>query len=375
MIKPNQKLKPAALALVLCAIAACALLAYALRPTPWDAGVQDYAQRVSHVFDAVHLTADVNYASLKYPSRRALAVTLPVSNMSLLDFLRLSQCDLQRLVGERNSALGRVMPASQLAFYSVQFIRLAQSCLTQGLVPTDLIQPLQQAIEQKQQALPSVLWNALIASHEFAQLYSLSNHVNLAGQEHYPQMPSPLTQALEQLQQIAARLLQQAATSTGRAINFKQDMQTFEQTLSVVGASSYAGRLALYNNTLARQLAVTHKQLSAAWQVKPLCQLGSNGQVFIKRGRSDALLHVLHHYYVPQVQGLAVKLLKQSDTFTQKMQALVDTLGVEQSSYDTYWQAVWGAQGARAQLRTQIQSHTLFWQQTLKHCQLSPQRE
>ena len=354
----------------------------------WDAGVQNYAQRAATVFNATHNVPPTHHDALKYPSRRELTLALPASSIGMIDFLRLSQCDLQRLVGLRNSGLGKVMPASQLAFYNVQFINLAQTCLSQNLVPQDLIEPLEQTLTQKRQALPLILWNALFASPEFAKLYSLSDRANPSTNT---QIPSELAGALEQLQKITASLLQQAAISSAteqknkrnaiQDASFTSRQQVFEQALSVIASSSYAGRLALQNSMLSQQLNETYRQLNNAWQAKPLCKKGANGKLLIKRGSKEALQNVLHKYYIPEVQGLAVKLLKQSDALTEQLQALVTLLQSHNSRLDNplnsqpfnhYWQNVWGVNGTSAQLRLEIKNHTEFWQQVLKQCNLSP---
>ncbi|WP_394200607.1 DUF3080 family protein [Marinagarivorans algicola] len=389
MIKPVKTL---ILSLTTAVLAGTVMLALAgCGQTAWDTGLQRYVKRVTHVFKAASVRSTPDYSAYQYPTRRALALPLPATSISLLDFLRLSPCDLQRLVGERNSGLGKVMPASQLVFYTAQFIALAQNCLAKGLVPNDLVASLRQVIEQKQQALPRILWNALVASPEFAQLYSLSDRANPSA---LTQMPSALIGALEQLQQIVSRLLQHSMDCTVtrthegcESQNFERDQHNFEQALSVIGSSSYAGRLMLQSAMLTQQLALTHEQLHSAWQTKPRCWRASNEQLLIKRGSATALMHVLHNDYIPEVQALAVKLLKQSDTFTHKMEALVSTLGIStleistlelsaleasHKAYAAYWQQHWGARGEPAKLKQQIKVHTHFWQSVLKRCHLSP---
>jgi hypothetical protein len=75
--------------------------------------LDNYHYRLSNVFEFEHSDhlAEMNEDALPlYPSRRQLHQPLSPISVNLLEFLRLSRCDLQRLIGERNSSLGKFMP-------------------------------------------------------------------------------------------------------------------------------------------------------------------------------------------------------------------------------------------------------------------------
>ncbi|MFP3442432.1 DUF3080 family protein, partial [Pantoea sp. SIMBA_133] len=63
------------------------------------------------------------------PRRRDRVLTMPELDMGMLDFLSLYGCELQYVVGEKNSVMGRVMQPLNRLRYEIRFIEAARDCL------------------------------------------------------------------------------------------------------------------------------------------------------------------------------------------------------------------------------------------------------
>src|SRR5690606_22489725 len=97
----------------------------------------------------------------------------PESEISMIDFLALFGCELQMVIGERTSGLGRVMHPGTRLEYEVRFLETATVCL-QTLDNKTRRSKLQQAIAAKEAGLSRVIWNATWGTREIEQLFSRS---------------------------------------------------------------------------------------------------------------------------------------------------------------------------------------------------------
>ena len=94
--------------------------------------LKDYADRVQRVTGISISESHSNGPDLlHYPRRRDRLWSKKESNIGLLDFVALADCELQQLVGQRNSGLGAVMPVSQRLLYEHRFIASAPRCIGQ----------------------------------------------------------------------------------------------------------------------------------------------------------------------------------------------------------------------------------------------------
>ncbi|MDX1529503.1 MAG: DUF3080 family protein, partial [Gammaproteobacteria bacterium] len=112
--------------------AACAVLLSAVgcdSATDPEAMLADYVGRVENMTEVEVLDgAGYRAALLAYPERRDRRLPLADVRIGMLDFLVLIQCGLQEIVGERNSALGKVMPVSQQLIYEHRLLVSAREC-------------------------------------------------------------------------------------------------------------------------------------------------------------------------------------------------------------------------------------------------------
>jgi len=303
-----------------------------------------------------------------YPSRRTLQLAVPPLSINLLEFLRLSECELQRHIGQRNSGLGRVMEPTQQFLYDTQFIRLARMCLSSLEESSSSRSLLEQALAHKQQYLSSVVWNATLASQEFSTLFSTS--------------AQPLS-----LVELEAGALQLVNDSANKKANQKidekvevDDSKTFsmlshlESHYQVVGASKWLGRLRLSMQYASQQLALADSLLLSRIKDKPLC--------FNQRVSSQFRIvdNVFHKFYIGETQPYLAKLHQH----THRLFTLVDSLVQLQqppAHFTAFWKSVYDEQGEGVSSDKTIESlsewqnfnaavrqHTRHWQALLEQC-------
>lgn len=351
---------------LVCAVALIASVLAGCFESAWHSGVDEYFERTNRILDV--RSNGVSWSlkqELRYPSRRSMRLPVPELSIGMLDFLRISECELQRLVGERNSALGKVMVDSQLVTYSLRFIELAEECLAAEAVPDDLVQPLNNLVAQRRRAMPSYFWNALLAGPEFERLFSVSSREDPSDES---QLPSTIEVALAQLTGFA-----DATRAVGDIpVQEKVDPKGVEVPLQVLASTKHAGALLLMQSQLADNLIKHHELIERAWREDPVCRT-NNQKLWVKPVDKDALIYVFHRYYIDEVQRKSVNLLRQSDRLVELISGLRSSVGGSSVIFDQYWQKNWiGESSAPARLRRAITEQTRFWQEVLRACELSP---
>jgi hypothetical protein len=65
---------------------------------------------------------------LPYPGRRDRSIPVADMRIGITEFIHLYDCDLFRLINERNSNLGKIMPISRRLVYEITFLDSASDC-------------------------------------------------------------------------------------------------------------------------------------------------------------------------------------------------------------------------------------------------------
>ena len=127
----------------------------------------------------------------RLPRSRNRQLELPELDVGLGDFLSLYGCELQVVIGERTSTLGRVAHPGTRMEYHLRFLEAADACLPK-VDSESRTETLRDAREARAESLPLALWNGIWASDEIASLVSRSGGL----------LPAPAPeQTLEQLTQ------------------------------------------------------------------------------------------------------------------------------------------------------------------------------
>lgn len=221
----------AALLSVILVLTACA-------DDPAEHMLNDYRHRLARSLKQA-LVAPPVVEPAQRPSARDLTLSVSDQRIGLLDFLKLYSCSLGRVVGERNSILGKVAPASLRLFNELDFLRLAPVCVAQLREQgrDTLAQKLAEAHAQKRDELPIALWHATLGGEEYAGLWQVPLQLG-----DYPQgAEAALAQSLAVVDHWAEQWL---------AGHYDYDAPAFEQA-----DSPWAGRLPPACRHLARRTA------------------------------------------------------------------------------------------------------------------------
>lgn len=320
----------------------------------WQAGIDEYHKRISRVLDIDYRAISWQVEPLYFPSRRDLRLAEPELSIGMLDFLKISQCDLQRLIGENNSALAKVQSASQRLFYHLTFIELAESCVASGGVEGELRTVLTSAIAAKKEAIPIYISNAFIGSQEVQGLFRPFGEVSPA---QMTQVPAMLEQALEVVAGVHRGALE---------ARVQQDQsKVYEQALLIIGASQYAGVLVHQHQQLLSALLQMKVQLVE----RDFCVVAGNGAALLSSTKRDALLFILREHYIASVQQTAAYLVRQRKQWFALWQ-VAQSGSAPVPELTNYWQQV---DKLYEQFDELLLWHTQYWQQRLERCQIGLQ--
>ncbi|BES71889.1 DUF3080 domain-containing protein [Marinobacter nanhaiticus D15-8W] len=133
--------------------------------------MDEYVERVARVLEQDVTLSEVPLADL-FPRRRDRRLEMPDLELGMLDFLSLYGCDLQFVVGERNSSLGRVMQPVNILRYELRFIEAAEDCLPELEDDEELHEAVAKARKAKIGSLPIAIWNATWGIEEIEPLFT-----------------------------------------------------------------------------------------------------------------------------------------------------------------------------------------------------------
>ena len=319
--------------------------------------LDEYIERVARVLDLESRTSTLP-AVPHLPQRRERTRELPELDIGILDFLSLYGCELQRLVGEKNSALGKVMQPAQRLQYEIQFIELARECL-----PSITDEPLQEALTEalvvKRKALPLAIWNATWGAPEMAQFFSLSDGS-------LPLQPDTnrITAIERDLHRLNAWVRDSQETPEPEMPDNLSQIHQRWQAVALAGQLTQSARL------LIARLGDVARLIDQRLEGRPLCiRQQPNRQAEIMR-------NVFFNVYVARVQAymasvrrvrdqlrpaLAELALLQADAISEAFEPFLET--VLQDGPGSIW----------ARLDDVTMRHTTRWQNLLEQCGMRPQ--
>jgi hypothetical protein len=326
-------------------------------PKSAEAVFDNYLDRLSNSLDADReddLTASV---LMRYPLNRELMQTTAPTKINLLDFLRLSTCDLQRHIGQRNSSLGLFLEPSQRLIYEYKFIDLGDVCLQTLEVDSELYNLLKESLTIKREQLAIVRWNAVFASDEFSVLFSLSTKpLNV---EEVILEPNELYAALDDIYRY-----------TNAKVMSSEDEFALEQAFSVVVSSKRIGQIRHSLQLSSLFLAGADRLLASRLSTRPLCFNERPNQ------KSDIVQTVFLKYYINEIQPYIAKLHQQSELIFMRVERLSNHLNSDQEmslAFDGFWNGVYVSEDSEWQLfNAAIKQHTINWQQLLTQCGRMP---
>lgn len=291
---------------------------------------------------------------LRYPQKRDLNQLIPPVNINLIDFLRLSSCDLQRHIGQRNSSLGKLMKPSQQLLYEYEFMRLATLCQQQLTEEDELYPILLTAIQEKQSHLAKVQANAVFASDEFKTFFSLS--APALSIDVLQTSPQTLSSALDTLNQFVQHPPKSA--------------ELVEEAYAVIGSSKRLGELRHSMALVKRYLARADILLNYRIDHKPLC-LPQGVQSFSRPFRNpqfEIVNTVFMKFYIGDIQPYLATLHQYAETLFLQIEKLRQQQ-LSPPAFEHFWASVYTNETSEWQQFTQaVKTHTRHWQMLLQQC-------
>jgi Protein of unknown function (DUF3080) len=322
-----------------------------------ESSMENYRYRLGNVFQIELQSHPGSQLLPQYPSRRDLQLPLQPLAVNLLEFLRLSRCELQRLIGERNSSLGRVMADSQKLIYHQRFIALAEKCIRQlrDVKNESLAAKVESARHVKVADTPAAVWNASFASQEFQQLFSVA--------------ASPLT--LLEAQQDAAVLVS-AIETLRRLLKLSSDLSSgeLEAQYAVIGSDKYLGRLLRSQWQLSNELDSLSDQIEQKLAARLICLKSQ------PTAQAKIMQRVFLRFYIGEVQPYISGVYRQSRDVKVLIERLLSEVSIAQPEpFVVYWGLSWeehNTQSVWSRFNISVQRHTRLWQNLLEQCGLRP---
>lgn len=320
--------------------------------------METYLKRLSRVLDVEYNQTPLTSPML-FPRPRDRRVDVPEIDINILDFLSLYGCDLQLVVGERNSILGRLMtPLNQLR-YDLAFIESAQQCLMETATPK-LKASLQHAIEQKRSHLPDTGWNAVWGGEPMAELLTLSKGAHKPGNDagsEQGELIAGLTYTRDKVKQLARSDAKVSLAKLGQI----QHKWTF---------SHKAGQLLNSARLITMRINDATALIEQRLYQKPLCYQSKPNQ------QARRLEGVFFHVYIAQVQPYIAEV---SRSGKQVFSLLNEVAGLQAESmpesFKPYQRQVLDVEnenGVWGEFEQAVERHTKSWQALLNQCGMQP---
>jgi len=319
--------------------------------------MDEYVERVARVLETEPVLSSPEPAE-QIPRRRDRVLSMPELDMGMLDFLSLYGCELQFVVGEKNSVMGRVMQPLNRLRYEVRFIEAARECLPE-VEDDELEEALGEAIESKRQSLPIAVWNATWGVEEVESLFTLAKG-------YYPVAPegdpvSDLALDVEQLNAAAARLLDNNLdVSLDFAGNVHQRWQ----------AEYRAGQLINSARLLVARLEDATGLLRERLNGRPLCL---NGQ---PNNQSDIVRNMFFSVYIGEVQPYMGGIRRARNSLIEPLAELAQMQEeVMPGDFRTWYRhhlSLTAPESLWQELDRAMSDHTQAWQDLLGQCGLRP---
>ena len=329
--------------------------------------MDNYYYRLNNALKTEQMLEPQEIIAVQFPSRRDLRQSTQPIEMGMLDFLRMSSCELQRHVGLRNSSLGKVMADSLLWQYEIKFIQLAYQCLKQLNDEPALAQKLEEAIHTKIRELPKVGWNATFASEEFQSLFSTAtqslsqdelSHSSTLPLGAIEQLSGQIDLGLQQSQQIP---LKPASPSHITSNN------NLEEALQTISHSHYLGQLQHSLNWVTFYLNQSTQLLQYA-EPRKICLSGR------ATPQMQIVINVFNKYYLGEVQPYFSRLYQQALRVRGALEQLKALLPSKEP-YNQYWRTTWSSESDSTWHRFEqaMAQHTESWQQLYAFCKVDVQ--
>lgn len=319
--------------------------------------IDNYQARIGNVLELA--SADLNASLTQYPAQNKRQWPINENKINLLEFLQLKECGLQSLVGQRNSGLGKFMPADQLLVYKHELILGLKKCvtiLTKIKADPEDTQRYKDYIANSESNLSKLFFNATFGSDEFKTLFSSSRNYSVTT------IKQDYSTVLDSLQ-----LIQRVGNEMG-GDTFNTDLYQKTQN-SLIGFNTIGDIIYLINrytdtlNTIALTLenTVQTKPICLDQYTSPKAKVLKN--IFFKFYAYDLQASISSIFEISKILFSEIVVLSQHSNIEipEDFRVYIDeTVNINQQ--DSHWNKFSNA----------INRHTKAWQLLFKQCDMMP---
>ncbi|MGO1502004.1 MAG: DUF3080 domain-containing protein [Marinobacter sp.] len=346
-VRTAQLFVPVVLA---CLLAACNPFSDA-RPM-----MDEYVERVGRVLDVEPVFSAIP-ASARIPRRRNRVLPMPDLELGMLDFLSLYSCELQYVVGEKNSVMGKVMQPLNRLRYEVRFIRTAGDCLN-TVEDDELKDILQQAITSKRESLPIAIWNATWGVEEVEMLFTFAKG----------EYPVEAADPLSDLARDARQLNKAVAALLER--NLDGELGFWGKVHQRWQAEYRAGQLINSAHLVTTRLQGATRLIRQRLENRPLCLNGK------PNNQSDIVQGMFFSIYIGKIQPYLADLRRARTDLIEPLSKLaVMQNDVMPEHFQEWYESTLALKGNKSiwgSLDKAVAAHTKSWQTLLEQCGLRP---
>ncbi|TVP59323.1 MAG: DUF3080 domain-containing protein [Halomonadaceae bacterium] len=336
------------------------LLLAACNPFNQPASMMDeYSERLERVLDEPMVQSPVPTVEAM-PRRRERVLEIPELDMGLVDFLSLYGCELQVVVGERSSSLGRVMHPGTRLEYEVRFISAAERCLP-DIDNERRAEMVQEAADAKVEHLPIAIWNATWGSDELAKLFSRS------------QGALPRDMPYQSLSEASRSVVTMVNILEGlHNGTHPRELEPLHGIYQRWQSDATAGKLLRSAELMAIRLDDAARLIENRLEREPVCR---NGEISRTGEIADGLFNAV---YLEEVQPYMADLQRARFELLPPLQTLLETQQEQMPDHMAAFArrnlteaegSVWLA------LDRATQRHSQAWQELLQQCGLRPSPE
>ena len=328
--------------------------------------LEDYAARMSTVLDT-EINLSLTQAALAlpaFPSKRERLMPTTELRENLWDVLDFRQCDMLKLISERNSSLGKVMPPSQKMRYELRFIKTLQNCretLNAIKKPDDTQLAFQSRLEviyqTKRDNLPLEVWNGIYGSNEIEQHFKIGK--------------PPLSLTADNnghVQQALGQLAELAIIIQSGSITLPNWLDKVEAPYEVMHRSEFGSSLLSSLSMMTQTLDRTAEAIEVRLKRKPFCFPGHQPP------QAKTLNNVFQKYYAGKVQPYMAVIQRQGNPWFTLHDELMSQFPAPSAMQNYHKQvlainienSLWN-QWVKARQR-----HTNAWQKILGQCNMMP---
>lgn len=288
-----------------------------------------------------------------YPQKKSIQQQPADIRIGFLDFFTFGKCNLQVLIGERNSLLGKMMPVSQQLHWEHHFFTKMKDCrevlISEEAMDSAFVADLDSIISLKSLNLPKIYWNATFGSPEFQILFSLATGP----------LPPDISKTSSNRIFLALDYLKYLGKNLGKS-TLAFDLNEMEQHYYFLQKERFAGSLlksieilSYYLDTVADAIDL---QLASVDKFSGTQDMMNYQTVFLQNYRQS-------------VQPYLSTIYQLGEQFLTKIDQLYKTqLTVSASPFDPYFQSqlsLENPQGLWQEFKKAVERHNQTWQRLI----------